>query len=39
VRAHAGRGLFFERRRDLTQARADYRLAAVALTKYDFAGK
>ena len=28
VRAHVGRGQLFERRRDLTQARADYRSAA-----------
>ena len=32
VRAHAGRGQLFERRRDLAQARADYRSAAFALT-------
>ena len=35
MRAHVGRGQLFEKRRDLTQARADYRSAAVALTKYD----
>jgi tetratricopeptide (TPR) repeat protein len=35
VRAHAGRGQLFEKRRDLTQARADYRSAAYALTPYD----
>jgi uncharacterized caspase-like protein len=35
VRAHAGRGQLFERRRDMVQARADYRSAAVALTRYD----
>jgi Caspase domain/Tetratricopeptide repeat len=35
VRAHAGRGQLFEKRRDLTQARADYRSAAFALTPFD----
>ncbi len=35
VRAHMDRGQLFERRRDLAQARADYRSAAFALTKYD----
>jgi tetratricopeptide (TPR) repeat protein len=35
VRAHAGRGQLFEKRRDLAQARADYRSAAYALTSYD----
>jgi tetratricopeptide (TPR) repeat protein len=35
VRAHAGRGALFEKRRDLAQARADYRSAAYALTPYD----
>ncbi len=35
VRAHAGRGQLFERRRDLAQARADYRSAAYALTPVD----
>jgi uncharacterized caspase-like protein len=35
VRAHAGRGQLFERRRELAQARADYRSAAFALTRYD----
>ena len=35
VRAHIGRGQLFERRRDLEQARADYRSAAFALTKFD----
>jgi tetratricopeptide (TPR) repeat protein len=35
VRAHAGRGQIFEKRRDLAQARADYRSAAYALTKFD----
>ena len=35
VRAHAGRGLLFEKRRDLAQARADYRSAAYALTPFD----
>ena len=35
VRAHAGRGQLFEKRRDLAQARADYRSAAFALTPYD----
>ena len=32
VRAHSDRGQLFERRRDLAQARADYRSAAFALT-------
>lgn len=35
VRAHMDRGQLFERRRDLAQARADYRSAAFALTKVD----
>jgi tetratricopeptide (TPR) repeat protein len=35
VRAHMDRGQLFERRRDLPQARADYRSAAVALTRFD----
>jgi tetratricopeptide (TPR) repeat protein len=35
VRAHAGRGQLFEKRRDLAQARADYRSAAYALTPFD----
>ena len=35
VRAHMDRGKLFERRRDLTQARADYRSAAFALTRFD----
>jgi tetratricopeptide (TPR) repeat protein len=35
VRAHAGRGLLFEKRRDLAQARADYRSAAYALTPFN----
>jgi tetratricopeptide (TPR) repeat protein len=35
VRAHMDRGQLFERRRDLAQARADYRSASVALTKFD----
>jgi tetratricopeptide (TPR) repeat protein len=35
VRAHAGRGQLFEKRHDLTQARADYRSAAYALTPFD----
>jgi tetratricopeptide (TPR) repeat protein len=35
VRAHMDRGKLFERRRDLTQARADYRSAAFALTPFD----
>jgi tetratricopeptide (TPR) repeat protein len=35
VRAHMDRGQLFERRRDFAQARADYRSAAFALTKYD----
>ena len=35
MRAHAGRGQLFERRRDLAQARADYRSAAYALTPFD----
>jgi len=35
VRAHAGRGQLFEKRRDLAQARADYRAASIALTPFD----
>ena len=35
VRAHTGRGQLFEKKRDLSQARADYRSAAFALTPYD----
>jgi len=35
VRAHMNRGKLFERRLDLAQARADYRSAAFALTKFD----
>jgi tetratricopeptide (TPR) repeat protein len=35
VRAHMDRGKLFERRRDLAQARADYRSAAFALTTFD----
>ena len=35
VRAHAGRGQLFEKKRDLEQARAEYRSAAFALTPYD----
>jgi tetratricopeptide (TPR) repeat protein len=35
VRGHAGRGQLFEKRHDLTQARADYRSAAFALTPFD----
>jgi uncharacterized caspase-like protein len=35
VFAHLYRGQIFERRRDLTQARTDYRSAALALTRYD----
>ncbi|GLH81075.1 hypothetical protein SSBR45G_59840 [Bradyrhizobium sp. SSBR45G] len=35
VRAHADRGQLFERRRDLAQARADYRSAAFALMPFD----
>jgi tetratricopeptide (TPR) repeat protein len=35
VRAHMDRGRLFEKRGDLAQARADYRSAAYALTKYD----
>lgn len=35
VRAHSGRGELFEKKRDLAQARADYRSAAFALTPYD----
>lgn len=35
VRAHTNRGLLFEKRRDLAQARADYRSAAYALTRFD----
>ncbi len=35
VRAHMDRGRLFEKRGDLAQARADYRSAAYALTKFD----
>jgi tetratricopeptide (TPR) repeat protein len=35
IRAHMDRGRLFERRRDLAQARADYRSASIALTPYD----
>jgi tetratricopeptide (TPR) repeat protein len=35
VRAHMDRGQIFERRHELAQARADYRSAAFAVTKYD----
>ena len=35
IRAHVGRGLLFEKRRNLDQARADYRSASVVLTKFD----
>src|ERR1700722_19773207 len=35
VRAHAGRGQLFEKRRDMAQARADYRSAASILTPFD----
>jgi tetratricopeptide (TPR) repeat protein len=35
VRAHMDRGKLFERRRDLAQARADYRSAAFALSTFD----
>ncbi len=35
VRAHAGRGQLFEKKRDLEKARAEYRSAAFALTPYD----
>jgi len=35
IRAHVDRGQIFERRHDLVQARADYRSAAVAVTRYD----
>jgi tetratricopeptide (TPR) repeat protein len=35
VRAHMDRGRVFEKRGDLAQARADYRSAAYALTKFD----
>jgi tetratricopeptide (TPR) repeat protein len=35
VRAHVGRGLLFEKRHDLAQARADYRSAAYALLPFD----
>jgi hypothetical protein len=35
VRAHAGRGQLFEKKRDLAQARADYRSASFALTPFD----
>jgi tetratricopeptide (TPR) repeat protein len=35
VRAYMDRGQLFEKRRDLAQARADYRSAAFALTPFD----
>jgi tetratricopeptide (TPR) repeat protein len=35
VRAHSGQGQLFEKRRDLAQARADYRSASFALTPFD----
>jgi tetratricopeptide (TPR) repeat protein len=35
IRAHMDRGRLFEKRGDLAQARADYRSAAYALTKFD----
>jgi hypothetical protein len=35
LRAHAGRGELFERKRDLAQARADYRSASFAQTPFD----
>ena len=35
VRAYAGRGQLFEKRRDAAAARADYRSASAALTKFD----
>ncbi len=35
IRAHAGRGQLFEKRRNLEQARADYRSAAFALMPFD----
>jgi tetratricopeptide (TPR) repeat protein len=35
LRAHMDRGQLFERRHDLVQARADYRSAAFAVTKFD----
>src|ERR1700759_4206938 len=35
IQAHVDRGQIFEKRRDLAQARADYRSAAFGLTKYD----
>jgi hypothetical protein len=35
VRAHSGRGQIYERKKDLAQARADYRAAAYSLTKFD----
>ncbi len=35
VRAHSGRGQIYERRKDLAQARADYRAAAYSLTRFD----
>src|SRR5581483_9125416 len=35
IQAHMDRGLIFEKRRDLAQARADYRSAAYGLTKFD----
>jgi tetratricopeptide (TPR) repeat protein len=35
IRAHMDRGQLFERRRDLAQARADYRSASIALIPYD----
>ncbi|MCK1358145.1 tetratricopeptide repeat protein [Bradyrhizobium sp. 199] len=36
VRAHSGRGQIYERRKELAQARADYRAAAYSLTKFDY---
>jgi hypothetical protein len=35
VAAHAGRGRLYEKRGDMVQARADYRSASFALTKFD----
>jgi len=35
VRAHSGRGQIYERRKDVAQARADYRAAAYSLTNFD----
>jgi tetratricopeptide (TPR) repeat protein len=35
MRAHLGRGRLFEQRRNPAQARADYRSASLALTKFD----